>query len=384
MSKLALILYTNLTADSLLAAAQHYTYCQANGYTPTLKNLAAIATGDIDTYLSTLTAATYDKIFVDCPCDGPVGTATISTAQQYTLRTLLKVASQGTLSTVITNPDTHTSTTIGLTGQGWTVNSLTGALIYISAGTGAGQIATIKSNTATVATIWGSAFATTPDGSTTAVYTITGCALYMCGTAHTTTAYKAIASITELAWTAVYPNNSIPLIGSFLGGEPGYALYAGTASAIGASTLTDSAASSNWTSNCYAGMYVQIYSASTNSYQYALIASNTTTVLTLTLIDTTHYWSRLLVPTGTPAYKIVNQPADVFNDEYSKVYIMTYLTNLTNSGVLATYKDIIDSNYSLPTLSSKMSPTQNIKYVQGTILPMGKVIFDSLVAGAAL
>jgi len=382
MSKLALILYTSATHSSLLAAAAHLTYCSANGYTATLKDVKAIATGDLDTYLGTLTAATYDKIFVDCPCDGPVGTATISTAQQYTLRTLLKVASQGTLSTVITNPDTHTSTTIGLTGQGWTVNSLTGALIYISAGTGAGQIATIKSNTATVATIWGSAFATTPDGSTTAVYTITGCALYMCGTAHTTTAASSVISIPELAWTAVYPNNSIPLIMSYQAGLPGYALYTSTSTTLAAGSLTCSTAS--WSTDAYAGMYVQIYSASTNSYQYAKITSNTSTVLTLTLMTATTYWSRGLTPTGNAIFKIVNQLSDVFNDEYSKVYIMTYLTDLTNSGVLATYKDIMDSNYSLPTLSSKMAPMQDIKFVQNTMLVQGKVIFDSLVAGAAL
>lgn len=383
MAKLALILYTSATADSLIAAAQHYVYCQANGYTATLKDLKAIATGDIDTYISTLTAATYDKIMVDCPCDGPVGTATISTAQQYTLRALLKLANQGTLSAVITNPDTHTSTTLGLTGLTWTVNALTGAFIYIAAGTGAGQIATIKSNTATVATIWGSAFATTPDGSTTAAYTITGMSLYCCGTAHTTTAYKAIASITELAWKAVYPNNTIPLIGSFLGGEPGYALYTSTSTTLAAGTLTCSTASADWTTDCFKGMYCQIYSASTNSYQYANIASNSTTVLTLTLDDATHYWSRHLTPTGNAVFKIVGTLSEVFNDLYIKYYILTYLSDLTSSTVLAEYVDLMDTHLNLNTLSAKMSPIQNVKKIQGTIIPTGKRMFDVLVAGVS-
>ena len=382
MAKAILILYNSALATSLLAAAAHITYASAGGHTYTLKGTYGVSDGDLTTYCgTTLVDATYDEIYIDSVCDGAAATSAISTLHQYLLYTKLKVASRGTLSAEITNATTATGTTLGDSGETWVVNAYTNAWLYLMGGTGTDQIATIKSNTSTVATIWGAAFATTPSTDTD-FKILTGMKMYMCGLAHTTTAASSVEAITELAWAAIYPNNTLPLIMSFHGGQPSYALYTGTSTTLAAGALTDSGAS--WSTNAWAGMYCQIYSASTNSYQYAKITSNTGTVLTLTLMTATTYWSRGLTPTGNAIYKIVNQLSDVFNDEYSKVYIMTYLTDLTSSTTLGIYKDIMDSNLSMPTLPTKMSPIQNVKYVQGTILPQGKTIFDSLVAGAAL
>ncbi len=382
MSKVVLIIYNSALATSLLAAAAHIMYANAGGHAYTLKDSYGVSDGDLTTYCgTTLVDATYDDIFLDCVCDGAAATSAISTLHQYLLYTKLKVASRGSLSAEITNATTATGTTLGDSGETWTVNAYTNAWLYLMGGTGTEQIATIKSNTSTVATIWGAAFATTPSTDTD-FKILTGMSMHMCGLAHTTTAASSVISIPELAWTAVYPNNSIPLIMSYQAGLPGYALYTSTSTTLAAGSLTCSTAS--WSTDAWAGMYVQIYSASTNSYQYAKITSNTSTVLTLTLMTATTYWSRGLTPTGNAIFKIVNQLSDVFNDEYSKVYIITYLTNLTNSATLATYQSMIDKNLSLPTLSSKHASVQDIKYVQNTVLIQGRTIFDSLVAGAAL
>lgn len=382
MAKSILIAYTTATADSLLAAAQHYVYAKAAGATVTLYDITGVSTGNITTWAgTTLVDNTYDEIYLDCLCDTTAASATVDCAQQYLLRAKLKTGNQGTLSALHTNADTFSSNTIGLTGLGWVVDAYKNAWVMIYSGTGAEQIATVASNTATVATIWGT-FSTTPDA-TSDFYTITGMKLFMCGVAHTTTAYKSIKSITELAWAAVYPSNTVPLIGSFLGGEPGYALYTSTSTTLAAGTLTCSTASADWTTDCFKGMYCQIYSASTNSYQYAKIASNSTTVLTLTLDDATHYWSRHLTPTGNAVFKIVGTLSEVFNDLYIKYYILTYLSDLTSSTVLAEYVDLMDTHLNLNTLSAKMSPIQNVKKIQGTIIPTGKRMFDVLVAGVS-
>lgn len=371
-----LIIYTSASVDSLLAAAAHIQYCNNGGHSYTLKDVAAVVTGDIDTWIGTLSATTYDNIYIDCPCDGAAATASISTTQQYDLYAKLKTASKGTLGDEVSNATTATASTIGDSGETYVANAWANKWVYLTGGTGSGQLATVKSNSTTVFTIWGT-FATTPDTSTD-YKTLTGMKMHMCGTAHTTTARTSIKNITELAWDAVYPNNTIPLILSYRAGTPGYSVISGTTSSIAAGSATDSGAS--FATNAYAGMYVVEYDASTYPYQYTKIASNTGTALTGTLVDTTHYWHRKNTPTGTPTYKIVNSLSDVLNDKYIKYYVLTYLTDLTDSTVLAEYKRMIDTNGSLNEMPAGRGPVQDVAYIQGTVLPTGKILMDALYA----
>lgn len=71
----------------------------------------------------------------------------------------------------------------------------------------------------------------------------------------------------------------------------------GTATAGGASTLTDSGASTEWTTDLWAGWVVWIYSGTGNG-QYRQIASNTTTVLTVS-----RAWD--ITPDSTSKYRIL-------------------------------------------------------------------------------
>lgn len=381
MAKSILILYTSATAPSLLSAAAHITYAVQNGYTYTLKDVAGVSDGDLTTYCgTTLVDATYDEIYVDCPCDTTAATATISTLHQYLLYPKLKVASRGTLGSEITNATTATATTLGDSGETWVVNAYTNTWIYLMGGTGTGQLATIKSNTATVATLWGT-FATTPSTDTD-FKLLSGMSMHFCGLAHTTTAATSVKNPVDLAWGAIYPNNTIPLVMSYHGGQPSFAVHSGTSSAVAASSITQSGA--GWTTNQWAGMYVQIYAASTNGYQWGLIASNNTDTLTLTLLDATHYWSRLSTPTGTPTFKIVDHAGEIFCDLYSKYYINTYLTDLTSTAVLAVYQRMMNKNLSLNTLPHKFAPVQDINFVQQSVLTTGKTIYDALVLSVAL
>lgn len=65
-----------------------------------------------------------------------------------------------------TSTGTNTSTTLNNTGKAWTVNQWTNMQIRITGGTGAGQVRTIASNTATAITV-GTAWTTTPDATST-------------------------------------------------------------------------------------------------------------------------------------------------------------------------------------------------------------------------
>lgn len=62
-----------------------------------------------------------------------------------------------------TSTGSNTSTTLRDTGKNWTVNAFVDKVVIITAGTGAGQIRKISSNTATELTI-SAAWTTTPDG----------------------------------------------------------------------------------------------------------------------------------------------------------------------------------------------------------------------------
>ena len=68
-------------------------------------------------------------------------------------------------STTVTDATTFTSTTIGDSGESYTVGSFVGLVVELTGGTGSGQTRTIISNTATTFTVY-PAFSVTPDATT--------------------------------------------------------------------------------------------------------------------------------------------------------------------------------------------------------------------------
>lgn len=68
-------------------------------------------------------------------------------------------------STTVTDATTFTSTTIGDSGESYTVGSYVGLVVELTGGTGSGQTRTIISNTATTFTVY-PAFSVTPDATT--------------------------------------------------------------------------------------------------------------------------------------------------------------------------------------------------------------------------
>lgn len=75
-----------------------------------------------------------------------------------------------------TSTGSNTTTTLNCTGKAWATNAFTNAQVRITAGTGAGQIRTVASNTATALTV-SAAWTTTPDA--TSVFSVEGNDDYM-------------------------------------------------------------------------------------------------------------------------------------------------------------------------------------------------------------
>jgi hypothetical protein len=372
-TKTILLIYSSTVTESLVAAFERMHVASVAGDTVVLYNVTGVTNANIAIYIAALVAATYDEIWVTAPCDSTADTTAVGTlnlADQYALMAALKVASQGTLGSAQDAATTHTATTIGLStaSPAYVVNAYIGDHVFIYAGTGIGQIAEIKSNTATVLTIRGTFYAV-PDG-TSGYKIITGMKLYLCGLAHTDS--TVVKGVTEITHTHLYPNNPVPLICSVFGGTPRYSVYSSTGCAsVAATSITDSG--TPFTAHALIGMYVQIYSATTNGWQYGLITENTTSVITLA-----GGWNLALTPTGTPAYKVVSSLNFVFRDLYVKYYILTYLTDLTSGPVLAEYKKMFNNsdNNNLPATGQAF--VQDWDWINGTIFSKGSIMFDAL------
>lgn len=127
-----------------------------------------------------------------------------------------------------------TSTTLTNSAKNWTVNQWTNSQIRITAGTGAGQIRTVASNTATAITV-STAWTTTPD--TTSQYSIEGNDdfVYFMGN-NAVTLYRF--SISANTWTTITP-------GAARGGTPGTGMGGSWIHSVSASDWTDENAIQN-------------------------------------------------------------------------------------------------------------------------------------------
>jgi uncharacterized cupin superfamily protein len=153
------------------------------------------------------------------------------------------------------------STTLTDSGKSWTTNEQAGRLVRITGGTGSGQTRTIISNTATVLTV-AAAWTVTPDA--TSVYSI---------------------------WYSFANTN----------------LDTGTATAGGATTLTDSAKA--WVTDGFVGRNVRINSG-TGIGQTRRITANTATALTVSSA-----WS--VNPDATSVYAILGPKLSISVDNCS-------------------------------------------------------------------
>lgn len=353
-----LTVYNDEDAGSIAAAAIFkHRYDDADN---TLKNLADIASGDIDTWIGTLGATTLDYIFVANPAAGGAVEGKLDTLQLNALLAALKVTSAGAIvGALYENATTFTSATIGLAGAGWTVNEHAGRFVKITAGTGANQMAYILSNTATVLTIAGT-FTTTPDATSDfEIWEDIGINYLPL------TAGSKLAAMR--AWEIVYPLNvAYPQIVHWLGSEL-YSVIRSTATSLQADGLTETGKFG--TVNQYAGYWLAIIDGTAGIYQKRKVVSNTANKLTIS-----PNWT--YTPTGTVIYRLFSEDKEVLYDVYASLYIKTKMFDLTDAVMWDKWKSIIGTRGSAEVLKFLDLPPVVDQPVLDTMIAEGKIMAD--------
>lgn len=369
-----LIFYDSSLADSVVLMSEYYYKNYMAGNTLTVKDVNGLSNSTLGTYIGNLVDATYTEIFIASACEATADTTatdTLNLANQYSLIAKLIADSQGTLSDVYENADVVSATTIGLTTNTWTVNEHVGTpdspkYVVITGGTGASQLSTIKSNTATTITIYGTFYAVPSSDSDFKI--LTGSKLFVVGTAQAQSA-TVTKKRAELGWEAMYPDLTIPLVNYYFAGVPGYAAFEGVSDSFGAATLVDSALGAS--TNQWAGYFVVVYDATAYHWQYGEILSNNSTTLTLTA-----NWGDG-TPTGTPTYRIFAREEDCLKDVYLLCYIMTNMKNITSSSTtLANWTKLIDLNGALANGTAYTKTLQDLDYLNNTVLADGAKYVD--------
>jgi len=371
----ALLIYDSSISVSLAAAMIQQDYMQTNlssGDTVTYKDLKSVVTGDVDTWITSITGDDYTEIH--CMVESAPGasaTAKLDTMQMYNLIAVLAAAYRGTTLDSQANSDIFSAVTIGKTGSGWTINAYAGKFVSITGGVGASQLAIITSNTADTLTIEG-VWESTPDA--TSDFSVVDDDL-------TTSFWNDIASTSKKralrVWDNLYPTLEQPKIVQYVS-EYLWPYNGGVADSGAALTLTDATNtgynySAAFVADALIGWYIYIV-AGTGSGQYRLITGNSTSVITVNYAWDTN-------PDNTSYYQIVRAEGEVFLTEAAKYAILTYFYDVDGAVPLANWRRITDlgkytSEYQTNALAKNSSPYQDLTYLHEDLLVKGRAVYD--------
>lgn len=355
------------TATQIKAASDvYYKYHDA-----TIKDLSGISTGDIDTYIGTLTDDTYDEIWVCCTTNATAATGILSFQQLGNLRAKMAVGKKGTVVDEGTCQANSTVTEIILAatasdeddaynGMFIETTGTTAVVRYISDYVGLTTTATVLTTTTAI--------------TTTETYEVyTNDYIYTVGDTNAVSGKTACL----LAWDVLFPDVTYPLINTYLGGYQ-FAMNLGTAQAVGAATITLAAnivaggrasQTEHETDSFYKGMYVYIYSATTGAAQVGLISTyvGSTRVATVSA-----NWGISL--TGTVVYRIVDNLDEALNDKATEIMVKTYMYDIDAIASVELNKRFIDYNNALKLVGTKEAD-QDLDYLWNDFLYRGKAIF---------
>jgi hypothetical protein len=357
------------TAAQIKAAADcFYKYSDA-----TIKDVNSVTTGDITTYIGTLTDAYYHAIFICCTTQANAASSLLSFNQVAALRAKMAAGYEGTVvdsgtcqanatvteivlaSTASASDDTYNGMFIETTG-------ITAVLRYISDYVGNTRACTTTTTTTAI--------------TTTETYEVyTNDYIYELGNTNATTGKTACLQ----AWDVLYPDAQYPLVNHYIGGYL-FAMASGTASAAAAGTITIAATitvgdrtsqTNHDVDDYYKDMFVYIYSATTGAAQYAKIAAYNATSRVCTLSEN---WG--IKPTGTIVYRIIDNTSEAFYDKATELMVKTYMYDIDSAVSMATNKRLIDLYGSLA-ITGTDEPTQDLTYLWNDFLYRGKAIFTA-------
>lgn len=296
--------------------------------TVSYKDLEGVAYGDITTWIGTLSATTYNSIYVGVECDSNTASK-LSTAQLYSLIAKLKSGSQGTVAAgdSVTNADTVGGTLIGDTGESWVTNEHEGKYVHIYGGTGSSQIAKIKTNSDTVLHIYGS-WQTDPDA-TSDFRIIDSLEIHLLG--HND---KDGVTAAGQAWKLFHPGTAYPMWIGWVSGDV-FPYNGGLATAGKSDSIIDTNHnaydySSSFSSGGLTGYYVYTTSG-TGAGQYRKITGNNSDTIFVASDWTT-------IPSTDTYYQITTSTYGIYMDQIVPLMNRTLFWDVDDATTLENWR----------------------------------------------
>lgn len=182
-------------------------------------------------------------------------------------------------------------------------------------------------------------------------------------------ATAATKSKCEVAWEALFPNTTKPLVCEYQGLNV-FSDSRGTANtAYTDSTIRDN--SKSYTNDAKIGFWAYIV-AGVGTGQSRQIVDNTSNILTV------HpNWDK--TPTSTTQYVVKKnaESHEIFYDKYTELYVLTYLSDMSDPTVIANWHKLMDATYNINN-ATVGTAQQDMDYLNNTVLAGGKKIFDYL------
>ncbi len=345
----------------------------------TAYNTSGVSKADLSTWVGTLTAGTYDNIYIMCDrnthATGAAGK--LDYDDLTALRLKLKTPSQLIAATYTGTATAGASFSITLAVGSSAVNDFyNGYWIEITAGTDIGDVAYCYDYTGSSRALVpaDADWATNPDN--TSVYKIGAVAGFKHWFANDTTTNETQAL---LAWRHVYANNTEPLWLKYIG-LGGFAQSSGTAQAVAAGTITLAAsnatgdrATGHTTNDYYNNMYVYVYSSTLGKGAYRKITDYVGATQVATLESN---WT--VTPTGTVIYRVVETEAECGIDAYAKIATLVHLASLTDATVTDYWQRLLD-NYENIADKTYGAPAQDMDLID-ELVAKGKAIYEAIAA----
>lgn len=372
MSKTSLIIYSSAKgqSNSVMSKAVSYLHCKpenASG-SVTIKDLSGLSTGDIASYLSGLTANTYDSVYVACATAASAAVSKLTNKQVATLESNLKAGSKGSTNNVVkvgTCGANATATEIVLASDASATDSAyVGMYLKTTvSGTSTYHYITAYNGTTKVCTVASTGTAVT-DTSTYVLYTSPY--IYVVGDA------SSNETSGRVAWRTLFPNVQFPVLVSMMGGygtgfSPAF-LLGRTATSAAAATLTETGAFTAGQFNS-GTWYVSVVSATTGAGQTRRIISNTANVLTIEPWDAT--------PVGAVTYSIYSSSDYCLWDKYLPYAVSVYLSKDT-AQINTAFQRLLDNLNVLP--KGELTPSASASLLK-MYADRGKVVIDAINAG---
>ena len=308
----------------------------------TVKDINAVTTGDITTYIGTLSADTYTDIFVSTTVQTVGATGLLSYDQVGSLRAKMITASKGTTVRANTCQANAVVTSILLDASASAVDDTYNDMYIVTAGvTAVSRYITNYTGISVTATVATTVTAITAT-ETFIIYTQTN--IYLYGNIVAATAKNAGYN----AWNSLWPSTPAPLLVVYTGGYKSVQC-SGTATAVAAGTITLDATGATRSvgdvmplatmivADAVADMWVYVYSATIGAWQSRKITASAVTTAVCTLESN---WD--VTPTGTVVYRVVSDVDKVRADRALEIYIKANWSDVTNAQAKSEVHDLIN------------------------------------------